>query len=57
MNSECRNPPKNMRYDTSKKIFICISGYEEIDDECVEVPLNKRWIKEIKRFVCVENFY
>ena len=46
-----------MKYEAGKKIFICISGFENIDEECVKVPTNKRWVRDLKRFVCIDNYY
>lgn len=46
-----------MKYEATTKVFVCIGGYQDIDDECIKIPENKYWVKELSRFNCVEGFF
>ena len=46
-----------MRYESVLQLFVCMNGYQQIDDECVQIPKNKIWFSSLNRFVCKANFY
>lgn len=46
-----------MKYDSALKLFVCLSNFQNIDDECIKIPKNKMWIKKIKQFVCIASFF